>query len=488
MNIQLIKEVKAHGIEEGLLIKQLELIKTGTAPIQLERPATINDGIQTFTKNQQQFFIDLYENANQNGLNSVKFVPASGAASRMFQFLFNYLNNKHKIIDNELNKFVNRFSEFPIFTNFQKHYPSFFDEKLSLNPNTLEEAITVLLFEKPYEFAHKPKALIPFHLVNNNEKTALYAQFVEAQKLQKHPKIHLTISAEHNQMVAFEVEQIKQKLNHQVEVETSFQEPYTDTIAITKNGDLLCDNNNRLVFRPGGHGALLQNLGKIKADIIFIKNIDNVLHPLKINNMVLYKKVLAGKLIDLKNKLFDLQLNWIKNGLTKALFNETIAFYKEDLFIDIQVDKNIDLAEILFKPIRVCGMVKNEGEPGGGPFWVVQKNGTVDLQIVEKSQIDAANKQQLKIWEQSTHFNPVDLVCCTVDCTGKSYDLQKFVDTKTAFIVHKDYEGDPIKGLEWPGLWNGSMANWLTVFVEVPVETFNPVKTFNDLLKPLHRA
>ncbi len=288
---------------------------------------------------------------------------------------------------------------------------------------------------------------------------------------------------------------VEEKSKTTLHVTYSHQHKSTDTIAVTHENEPFRNENGRLVFRPGGHGALINNLNDLEADVIFIKNIDNVIQN-HIQEITLYKKALAGILIDLQQQIFRILKALENDELAERNIPEIIDFMEQKLNIDILEDfykytteNKLDLIKNkLNRPIRVCGMVKNEGEPGGGPFWVKSYKGNVSLQIVESSQVDSHNKQQAEILRKATHFNPVDLVCATKNYRGEKFDLTQYVDPSTGFIVTKNKNGKELKGYELPGLWNGAMAKWITVFVEVPLITFNPVKTVNDLLKPAHQT
>jgi hypothetical protein len=310
--------------------------------------------------------------------------------------------------------------------------------------------------------------------------------------------LHFTVSEYHEDLFRSIINSIKQKVeaksNTLVHVNYSHQDKSTDTIAVNLNNEPLRNEDGRLVFRPGGHGALINNLNTLNADVIFIKNIDNVIQN-HIQEITLYKKGLAGILLDLQQQIFDILKSVENNSITENKIPKIIDFMEENLNIDIlddfdkyTVDNKIAfIKNKLNRPIRVCGMVKNEGEPGGGPFWVRSYKGNVSLQIVESSQVETTNKEQAVILAKATHFNPVDLVCAIKNYKGIKFDLSEFVDSSTGFIVTKTRNGQELKGYELPGLWNGAMAKWITVFVEVPLITFNPVKTVNDLLKPAHQ-
>ena len=310
--------------------------------------------------------------------------------------------------------------------------------------------------------------------------------------------MHFTVSEAHQDqfenIVATIKEQIEKKLDTSINVSYSYQNKNTDTLAVNPDNSPFRNENGELVFRPGGHGALINNLNNLDADLIFIKNIDNVIQN-NIKRITLYKKALGGILIELQQEIFT-YLNAIDRNEIKSENIDEIVFFvtkKLNVVFDSDFDtlpledKISELKKTLNKPIRVCGMVKNEGEPGGGPFWIKNKKGTVSLQIVESSQVNLKDKKQAKIMDSATHFNPVDLVCGIKNYKNEKFNLNDFIDHESGFIVDKNSAGKNIKGYEYPGLWNGAMANWLTVFVQVPLITFNPVKTVNDLLKPAHQ-
>jgi hypothetical protein len=361
--------------------------------------------------------------------------------------------------------------------------------------------IKVLLSPEYFDFANKPKGILPFHKYPDHVATPIEEHLYECAfyaASNNQSNLHLTVTENHQSqfegIIEKEKGKIEAKSNTKIDVSYSYQKMETDTIAVDLKNKPFRNEKGMLVFRPGGHGALIENLNAIDADIVFIKNIDNVIQN-NIQQISFYKKALAGVLIELQYQIFD-HLNFLDNQEVDSVrINEILVFLKLHLNIELNDDfykfklKNQinKLKEILNKPIRICGMVKNEGEPGGGPFWVRGTDGRLTLQIVETSQVDLNNKQQLKILANATHFNPVDLVCGLKNYKGESFDLKRFVDPNSGFIVHKNHAGIDLKAYELPGLWNGAMANWLTVFVEVPLFTFNPVKTVNDLLKQAHQ-
>mgnify|MGYP000034071972 CR=1 FL=1 len=361
--------------------------------------------------------------------------------------------------------------------------------------------IKLLLDSEYFNFSNKPKAILPFHkyvthtatpIEEHLNESALYASSNGISNL------HFTISDIHQsqfeKIIEDEIRKVENKTQTKINITFSFQNPATDTIAVGTDNLPFRNDLGKLVFRPAGHGALIDNLNQIDADVIFIKNIDNVIQN-HIETIMLYKKALAGILLELQQQVFSI-LNRIENNeLSENDIPEIIAFVESALNTPIIEDfskytlenKILYIKELLNRPMRVCGMVKNEGEPGGGPFWVRDGKGNISLQIIETSQVDLQNHAQVQVLENATHFNPVDLVCATKDFQGNKFDLNHFVDHNTGFIVDKNKDGRDLKAYELPGLWNGAMAKWITVFVEVPLITFNPVKTVNDLLKPAHQ-
>ena len=355
---------------------------------------------------------------------------------------------------------------------------------------------------KGLNYAHHPKGSIKFHHYPDSSRTALEEHLIEALNYAKDDnniaRIHFTISPEQSELVRAIIDRAKKQHKengYSIDVTYSYQKPSTDTIAVTINNKPFTDKDGELVFRPAGHGALLENLNDLKGDIIFIKNIDNIVPDHLREETYRFKKILAGYLIELKSKI-DSYLNQLEQTpVNDSLIPEILEFaanklsiYFKSNFSSLSKEEKVKiLFEKLNRPLRVCGMVKNEGHAGGGPFWVEEKDGSVSLQIVEKTQIDLEDESQRKILESSTHFNPVDLVCAVKDYRGKPFNLLKFTNPDSGLITVKSKEGKELKALELPGLWNGSMAKWITVFVEVPKITFNPVKEVNDLLWKEHQ-
>lgn len=490
---------------------QFQLLINGLPKINIDRPAILNDGIEPLSEEQAKYFATIFDGKKEN-IKIKKFVPASGAASRMFKFLTEFIND-FKPNEETINAYINRKKDknLPIFLVAKEKF-AFYDAVLetakkktpNFNNCSKDEQdyafIKAMLSPTHFNFANKPKGVLPFHkYANNHIATAIEEHLNECvfyAGTNNESHVHFTVSEEHQEEFELVINSIKNKLelqnNISINVKYSYQHKATDVIAVDLDGKPFRDENDQLVFRPGGHGALIDNLNNLQADVIFIKNIDNVIQN-HIQEVSLYKKALAGKLIQLQESIFDYLKLLDSNHVNAENLNEIVDFLETNLkiattddFSKYTKESKIEyLHAILNRPIRVCGMVKNEGEPGGGPFWVRDQKGNTFLQIIEASQIDA---DQTKILERATHFNPVDLVCGTKNYKGEYFNLHQFIDPNTGFIVEKNNNGKPLKAYELPGLWNGAMAKWLTLFVEVPLFTFNPVKTVNDLLKPAHQS
>ncbi len=355
--------------------------------------------------------------------------------------------------------------------------------------------------EKGLNYGQLPKGLLLFHAYADGARTPMEEHLVEAALYaasNDEANVHFTVSHEHLPLFRKKVEDCiaKYEAKYDIKINVSFseQKPSTDTIAVNTDNTPFRNDDGSLLFRPGGHGALIENLNDIDADVVFIKNIDNVVPDRLKGDTVLYKNVLAGVLVENQKRAFEyLELLDSGNYNHKDL-EEIIRFVQRDLCCRRADIKELEDAELvsylrskLNRPMRVCGVVKNIGEPGGGPFLAYNQDGTVSLQILESSQIDKSNPEYVKMFTEGTHFNPVDLVCATRDYKGNHFHLPDYVDHNTGFISSKSKGGRELKALELPGLWNGAMSDWNTIFVEVPLDTFNPVKTVNDLLRPQHQ-
>jgi len=509
-----IQQFKSLGISLETIEKQINYFRTGFPFIKLDGAARIKDGILQFDDHEKDFFIS-YFNSNTNKISIKKFVPASGAASRMFKNLFEFREN-NRDISCDYDKYLNDKTFDPVFA-FIKNIEKFAFYKdlcnsISSGGNTISDLlrnnefgliIDYLLSDKGLDYSNLPKALLKFHDYQDGSRVAFEEHLVEAAIYASNgtgpARIHFTLSPEHIEKFRNKQKQVIRKYQDLFQIDFqinhSIQEKSTDTIAVDENNIPFRNPAGDLLFRPGGHGALLKNLNDINADIIFIKNIDNIVPDRLKGPTVEYKKLIGGYLLFIRNYIFEFLEKSEKNQLSDEDIVLMTDFLKDKLFFKIPEnfssdsfnDRKTFLNNAVNRPIRVCGMVKNEGEPGGGPFWVVDKTGTRSLQIVESSQVDPENENQRKLLHVSTHFNPVDLVCSIKDYRGQTFNLENFVDPDTGFIAFKSSGGKVIKAQELPGLWNGAMAKWITIFVDVPIITFNPVKTVNDLLRKEHQ-
>ena len=497
--------LKKKGISEEKLHSQLESFKTGFPFLKLAGAASPKHGITIPTDREKKSYLKAWETYLAGEGTVLKFVPASGAASRMFKNLFEFLDGASDTPDNDfIKKFFSQIHNFAFFDELdaacQKNEGKGIDELVAAG--CYKAVIDNLLNSKGLNYGKLPKGLLKFHRYPEGPRTPLEEHLVEgalyAGGKDGKVNVHFTVSPEHRplfeKLVAEKAKVYEEKFGVKYNISFSEQKSSTDTVAATIDNEPFRDEDGTILFRPGGHGALIENLNDLDADIVFIKNIDNVVPDRLKGETVTYKKLIAGVLTTLQHKIFE-YLNLFESGeYTHAQLEGIIRFMRDDLGIRNPALKNLEDAELvvymkekLNRPIRVCGMVKNVGEPGGGPFLAYNDDGTISLQILESSQIDKNNAEYVKMFESGTHFNPVDLVCGIKDWQGKKFDLTKYVDPKTGFISSKSKNGKELKALELPGLWNGAMSNWNTIFVEVPLETFNPVKTVNDLLREQHQ-
>jgi len=509
-----IEQFLSKGISKETVEKQLNHFRTGFPFIHLVEAATKKKGITVLGKKQIENYIRSYEKTSKE-VNILKFVPASGAATRMFKHLYSFLDSYDKSEEsiekyqsdksfNSVYQFITHLDKFAFYDDLKEimfQYEYHIDECIE-NKN-FDVIIDFLLNKKGLQYGNLPKALLKFHKYNVTTRTALEEHLVESANYCRDKDnicaIHFTISPEHqdnfSKLTASVLDNYEKLFGVKYDISYSVQNPATDTIAVDINNIPVREKDGKLVFRPAGHGALIENLNNVEADIVFIKNIDNIVIDKFKPETYLYKKALAGMLLEIYYKIqYYLRLIEIRN-CNDTLLTEIATFAANDLSLSIDIgfdyftkNRKIDyLYSKLNRPIRICGMVKNEGEPGGGPFWVKNYDRSVSLQIVESSQLELQDEEQKKIFQSSTHFNPVDLVCCLIDYCGKRFNLPDFVDPTTGFISVKSKDGKDIKAMELPGLWNGAMADWITIFVEVPLITFNPVKTINDLLRKEHQ-
>lgn len=499
-----LSQISDKGISEEKLNKQLEEFETGFPFLKLEAAAAVGHGIMAPDEEEREAYVQAWDAYKAQGKNIVKFVPASGAASRMFKNMFAFLSADYTEPTTDFEK--------QYFDNIKKFaFREALCEKCRLNDGkrikeliadgNYKAVVANMLEPKGLNYGQLPKGLLLFHNYEDGPRTPMEEHLVEAAlyaSSKGEANVHFTVSHDHLELfkakVAEKVETFAKKYGVKYNISFSEQKPSTDTVAVNPDNTLFRNEDGSMLFRPGGHGALIENLNDIDADVVFIKNIDNVVPDRLKDETVMYKQLIAGVLVTLQKKAFAYLEKLEKGEYTHEYLEEIIRFVQRDLCCrkaDIKELEDADLVIYLKKklnrPMRVCGVVKNVGEPGGGPFLTYNQDGTVSLQILESSQIDKTNEEYQKMFTEGTHFNPVDLVCAVKDYKGQPFNLPDFVDKSTGFISNKSKNGKELKALELPGLWNGAMSDWNTVFVEVPLATFNPVKTVNDLLREQHQ-
>ncbi len=471
-----ITQIEARGISVETVEQQIENFKKGFPALPVIRAAAGGDGVKQLDEKQVDTARELYD-TRAKSLKTIKFVPASGAATRMFKELFEYVNDDKRTPG--IDKLITNLEKFAFFPELAKY----------LQPQIDDKDVVRNIIIDGLNYGAKPKGLVTFHAYKDGARKPVEEHLVEAALYASNgtsANLHFTVSPEHQ--AGFEAllkerqSHYEQKFGINYNISFSIQSPATDTIAVNPDNTPFRNDDGSLLFRPAGHGALITNLDKLDADVIFVKNIDNVTTDERKEDTVTFKKVLAGELLRLQSRSFEL-LKALEAGEDRTA--EAAAFLRDELCCKLPENASRELiVKTLDRPIRVCGMVKNEGEPGGGPFWVRDEEGREQLQIAESSQIA---KEDMHLMKEATHFNPVDLVCGVMRHDGTKYDLTKYTDPKTGFISSKSAGGRELRAQELPGLWNGAMANWNTIFVEVPITTFSPVKVVQDLLRPEHQ-
>lgn len=508
--------MKSLGITEDQVHAQIEIFRRPTWFVNLNRPCILGDGVHKVLKGEIERYLQLQEIAAQKE-RFLKFIPASGAATRMFQSLLQIYYMPHFLEIEELHRragqgvavaydflnFLEGLYLFPFVSDLEKVLA---DDGFSLpslvRKHEYRTILEYLLTERGLDYANLPKGLLRFHRYPDECRTAFEEHLAESAfymgKRSGKCQVHFTVSHEHEAKFKILLENVRacyeERYGTSYEIGYSFQKTSTNTIAVDMGNNPFRDNHGRLHFRPGGHGALLENLNDLKADLVYIKNVDNVSPDRQKDHIVFWKKVLGGCLIDIQDTVHGL-LECLTGQAFAGAFHKAETFYREKLLMTLPAGYASWLPEVkrdffvkrLNRPIRVCGVVPNSGEPGGSPFWVNDRSGETSIQIVEKAQVDFDAPHQRETWMASTHFNPVDLVCGFKDYRGRNFDLRKYVDPDAVFITKKSKDGKDLKALELPGLWNGGMSDWITYIVEVPRITFNPVKSVFDLLRPGHQ-
>jgi hypothetical protein len=477
-------QLSNRGISTAEVNQQIDFFKSGFPWMNLEKSATIGNGIFQFSTDQLQSFIDRFDQ-QKSTFSILKMVPASGAATRMFKSLFEFLSTGEE--NKECTTFFDELDHF-----------AFYEELKALieNKDDSVDILNKLLGSAGLNYGQKPKGLLAFHSYPDGARTPLEEHLVEAAAYAsngQNARLHFTVSPEHRkgfeELVAKLIPKWEAKTGIQFEITFSEQKPATDTIAVNPDNTLFREADGSLLFRPAGHGALLSNLNDLQADVIFIKNIDNVVPDALKQPTISYKKALGGLLLWILERISSLdkalQENPSSETIQEAL--KDMATYlgfvpSADFEQKTEAEKVTTIRAVIARPTRVCGVVKNTGEPGGGPFWCQDAKGNFTLQLVESAQIDMKKEDQKAKFHQASHFNPVDLVCAT-----RGLNLLNYRDMNTGFITDKTKDGKELKAMELPGLWNGAMSDWNTLFVEVPLETFNPVKTVTDLVRPAHQ-
>ena len=471
-----LKQIAAHGLTVEAVERQIENFRRGFPSLQVVSAASPADGIVVLTAEQAAAYAAKYEGRDAS-VTVAKFVPASGAATRMFKELFEFVNEDKR--GKGIDTLLQNIEKFAFYPELKEVVADFSDEK----------AVVSAIIKQGLGYGSLPKGLVTFHAYDNGARKAVEEHLVEGALYGAADgvvRLHFTVSPEHEAafraLLSEKTAKYESLFGVKYDISFSQQKSSTDTIAVNPDNTPFRTDSGELLFRPAGHGALLENLNEIDASIIFVKNIDNVTTDALRADTVLYKKALAGLLLELQTETFA-QLAALKAG--SADLAAVAEFIQNKLCVKLPENYDVALLEkLLSRPIRVCGMVRNEGEPGGGPFWVANADGTQTLQIAESSQIAA---EDMHLMKGATHFNPVDLVCGVYAADGTKYNLLDYTDPATGFISSKSSGGRDLRAQELPGLWNGAMADWSTIFVDVPISTFSPVKVVQDLLRPQHQ-
>lgn len=505
LTAQDLRQIEERGISPERIYEQLKRFREGFPFLKLSATASVEKGILTPDIKETTAFISEWDTYRNESHNIVKFVPASGAASRMFKNMFAFLDAEYDSPQTDFEKaFFDGIHNFAFYNDLDEACTKIYNKNITslLHEQRYKDIVRAMLTADGLNYGALPKGLLKFHYYPLEPRTPIEEHLVEGALYSADQnglaRLHFTVSPEHLSLFKARAQakaaEIGVEYGVTFDLTFSVQKSSTDTLAVTPQNEPFRNDDGSLLFRPAGHGALIENLNDLDADIVFIKNIDNVVPDKYKTSTVRNKKLLAGILVNLQRQIFE-YLNKLDSGAySMDELRDMLQFIQKRLFCKNPSTKMLEDTELaiyvrrkLNRPIRVCGMVRNVGEPGGGPFLAYNPDGTISLQILESSQIDMNDAESKAMFEKGTHFNPVDLVCGIKDYRGQKFDLTRYVDPTTGFISHKSKNGRELKALELPGLWNGSMSDWNTVFVEVPLDTFNPVKTVNDLLREQHQ-
>lgn len=503
-----LEQLRSKGISEATVEAQLDRFRTGFPYLRIDSPSSVGHGILPADDTMRRACLDRWQRFLDDGGDVLKFVPASGAASRMFKALFAFVNGDSDIpaAGSDVEQLVDGIGHFAFYDQLCHATARLYGKtpRELADEGKFKELVGAIILPDGLNYGQLPKALLTFHrTADGSVRTSLEEQLAEGAQTAASKggkvKLHFTVSSNHRKLfeekLAQAVPAMEKRYGVKYEISLSEQKPSTDTIAVTPDNELFRDDAGKLVFRPGGHGALIENLNDVDADVIFVKNIDNVVGDAHRADTIEYKKFIGGLLLLVRDTMEEL-VSALATSPDEASVDKATQFCEQILFTRSEaLDKTNDLSArrdallgIFRRPLRVCGMVRNEGEPGGGPYNAWSSDGKyIAPQILESTQIDTSKAENVEMMKGAGYFNPVDLVCYVKDFDGNNYDLPKYVDPQTGFISSKSAAGRDLRALELPGLWNGAMSNWNTVFVEVPASTFNPVKTVNDLLRPAHQ-
>ena len=498
-------QLAGKGISEEQLNYQLQCFKTGFPFLRLKDAASVDNGIMRPEQEEREAYAHIWARYKQEGHRITKFVPASGAASRMFKAMYEFLDAEYDVPTTDFEKkFFQEIEKFAFYQALDDACQVFEGKGIQalVDEGNYKTVVATMLGADGLNYGQLPKGLLQFHSYDNCVRTPMEEHLVEAAlyaSSQGEADVHFTVSAGHHalfeQLLADKQPEYEQEYGIKFNVSFSEQKPSTDTVAVNMDNTIFRNEDGSILFRPAGHGALIQNLNDLDSDVVFIKNIDNVVPDRLKEETTRWKQIIAGVLVDTQRQTFAYMQLLDSGDYNHDDIENIIRFVRHSLCTDCEEVKHMEDAELvcylrkkLNRPIRVCGVVKNVGEPGGGPFHAYNPDGSISMQILESSQIDQDNPQYQRMFTEGTHFNPVDIVCGIRNYKGQKFNLPDYVDTATGFISGKSKNGRQLKALELPGLWNGAMSDWNTIMVEVPLETFNPVKTVNDLLRPQHQS